>query len=168
MIFNYGDQSNKWIRRSQEKESYGKIMPQLSIFPSHYIRYPLTLNQPHTSFLNTLFKTLHLLWEKCFSWLSTYTLPIISSTIWCSMRCLEIFRPLVLGLDSSFLFRSEVIWNVQVCADLFWGLVLNEAGDSCAAEVKQWLDIHKVSSEGQIKQSLLIESGDKVGIEWLN
>lgn len=44
-----------------------------------------------------------------------------------------------------FLFRSEIVLNVEGLADFFGGLALDHVGNSLAGEVQQWLDVQEVS-----------------------
>jgi len=55
-----------------------------------------------------------------------------------------------------FLFRGEVVLNVEGLADLFGGLALDHVSNSLAGEVQQWLDVQEVSSQNELEQSSLV------------
>ena len=56
----------------------------------------------------------------------------------------SLFGPLILATNLIFLFRREVVLDVEGLADLFGGFALDHIGDSLAADVKESFDVKVV------------------------
>lgn len=60
------------------------------------------------------------------------------------LRALTVFSPFVLATNLVFLFRCEVIGDIESLANLLRGLSLDHVGDRLATDIQEWLDIKVV------------------------
>ena len=77
------------------------------------------------------------------------------------------FGPSVFLLDLGFFFRSKIVFDVEILADLDDGLILDLRGDLGAGELEKWLNIKVVGGHDKFEELFLLKV-DVIGVPLVN
>lgn len=80
---------------------------------------------------------------------------------------LGFLTPLILLPNLRFLLGTKIIRNIERLANFLRCLPLDHTGHGSACQIQEWLDIHVVGGQNQLKEKYLFD-GDKVGIPLLD